>query len=444
MSAELALHEWDPERTVLGALLVDPKPLQTVEAILRVEHFTDPRHRVIFAALLTMGQASRSVDLLTLKSELSAAGNLDSSGGIQYLAGLVDGLPRLSNVDAWARIVRESARRRYAVRIAHALIAEAEDEGQETDDLVDRAHVALGRLMEAGDKRIVKLRDVLPRALSDLEQFTAAKEGVTGVPTGLLDLDRCLSGLQPGRLYIVAARTSRGKSVLCAQIAVNAAMKGHRGLVFSMEMEPYQLAQRMLLADAEVDRYNLRNESPKAEYSWAKVTQAYGRLADLPVWFDQRESPNLAQVRASSRQQHGENGIGLIVVDYLQRMTLDPTVVKAGGLWAGVGDIAKGLKTLALALRVPIVAACQLTSDAEEKRPTLAMLAQAQSVISAEADAVVLLHPVDLTNWKAQRFPEVHFLVDKNRTGPCQDIRVSFEKECSRFVSLARETEWKA
>lgn len=444
MSAEQTLHEWDPERTVLGALLVDSKALQTIEAMLRVEHFTDSRHRAIYAGMLTMSHGSRAVDLLTLKSDLMASGSLDEAGGIQYLAGLVDGLPRLQNVEAWARIVRESARRRYAVRIAHLLIAEAEDEANETDDLVDRAHVALGRLMEAGDKRIVKLRDVLPRALSDLEEFTAAKEGVTGIPTGLLDLDKCLSGLQPGRLYIVAARTSRGKSVLCAQIAVNAAMRGHKGLVFSMEMEPYQLAQRMLLADAEVDRFDLR-EGPKAGYSWGKVSQSYGRLKELPLWFDQRESPNLAQIRASSRQQHGENGIGLIVVDYLQRMTLDPLVVKAGGLWAGVGDIAKGLKTLALALKVPIVAACQLTSDAEEKRPTLAMLAQAQSVISAEADGIVLLHPVDLVNWKAQRFPEVHFFVDKNRTGPCQDIRVSFEKECSRFVSLARgETEWKA
>lgn len=438
MSAEQVLHEWDPERTVLGAVVVDPKALPLVEGIVRVEHFEDARHRVIFAALLTMGQSARAIDLLTLKTDLTMAGQLESAGGVAYLAGLVDGLPRLANVDAWARIVREKARRRYAIRVAHALIAEAEDEGHETDDIVDRAYVALGRLMEAGDKRTVKLRDVLPRALSDLEEFTAAKEGITGIPTGLLDLDRCLSGLQSGRLYIIAARTSRGKSVLCAQIAVNAAIHGHKGLVFSMEMEPYQLAQRMLLADAEVDRYNLREESPKASYSWSKVSQSYGRLWELPVWFDQRESPNLSQVRASSRQHHGESGVDLIIVDYLQRMTLDLNVVKAGGLWAGVGDIAKGLKTLALALRVPIVAACQLTSDAEEKRPTLAMLAQAQSVISAEADAIVLLHPVDLVNWKAQRFPEVHFFVDKNRTGPCQDIRVSFEKECSRFVSLAR------
>jgi replicative DNA helicase len=434
MSAEaVAFGDFDPERAVIGALLLDETVLASVEAQLRVEHFQVSEHRTIYAAILTMAHGSRSIDLVTVKSELAASGELEAAGGTAYLASLTDGLPRMTNVSGWVRIVREKARRRAAISIAHRLIEQADSPEIQTDDLVERAQAGLARLQQGSEKRIVSLRDVLPRAIQELETFATAKEGVTGIPTGLIDLDRCIGGLHGGRLYIVAARTSRGKSVLCAQIAINAAVHGTNVLVFSMEMEPYQLATRMILADAEVDKWDLKPESPKADYSWGKVNRSTGRLAELPVWFDQSESPNLSQIRASVRQQANGPGVGLVVVDYLQRCHVDPKVDR----WLSVGDLTKGLKSMALSVRVPVVAACQLNSEGEEKRPTLAMLAQAQSVISAEADAVVMIHPDDLAKWKTQNFPLVHFFVDKNRSGPCLDVRVSFEKSVSRFVSLS-------
>lgn len=430
------LSDHDSERAVLGAAMVDNAVMPALEAELRVEHFHDSAHRLIYAAMLDLTQAGRPSDFVTIIAALREGQDLDAAGGAVYVAGLVDGIPRGTNVGAWVSIVREKARRRRAIAIASLFVEAAGTRTDaSTDELLDHVHGQLGRLMEGGDRKTIRLHDVLASAVQDLERFATATNGVTGIPTGLHDLDRCLGGLLPGRLYIVAARTSRGKSVLCAQAAVNAAVTGHKVLVFSMEMEPYQLAQRMLLARAEVDRWDLKPESPRRDYAWGKVNQAVGHLSDLPVWFDQREAPNLAEVRASARQHQARHGLDMVVVDYLQRMTPDPKLDR----WLAIGDMARGLKSLARSMSVPVVAACQLNADAEEKRPTLASLAQAQSIISAEADVIVMLHPEDLQRWKTQDYPVVNFFVDKNRTGPCLAIQVSFEKACSRFVSMAAE-----
>lgn len=452
MSAEVLpfnpLADHESERAVLGAVMLDNATLPAVEGQLRVEHFEHGPHRLIYAAVLGLAASGTPVDLVTVVGSLRERAELEDVGGPAYVSSLVDGIPRTASAEAWAKRVREKARRRAAITIAERLISQARGAEHDTDTLLDKHAADLSRLLEAGDRRIVSLSDVLPAAMKELDEFLAASDGVTGVPTGLLDFDRLTGGLKPGALYIVAARPSRGKSALCAQAAVHAGTQGCRSLVFSMEMEPYQLGQRMLLAEAEVDRWDLRREKggDRESYSWKKIGQSYAKLTGLPVFFDQRESPNLAQVRASCRQQMAQ-GLDLVVVDYIQRMTLDPTMVKQGGIWAAVGENVKGLKSLARNLRVPVLAACQLTSEAEEKRPTLAMLQQAQSVISAEADLISFLHPQDLSKWKTQPFPMVDLFVDKHRSGACMAIALSFERSCTRFVSVAREpqgeTEWK-
>ena len=431
------LSDPEAERAVLGAAMVDVKAMPGIEAQLRTEHFHEQAHRLVYGAMLDLGQSGRPVDLVTVVGALRDRGDLEMAGGAGFVAGMVDGIPRGTNVEAWVSIVREKARRRKAIAIASLFVEAAMTRTDATtDELLDHVHGQLGRLMEGGERKTIRLHDVLADAVTDLERFAMAQNGVTGIPTGLADLDRCIGGLAPGRLYVIAARTSRGKSVLCAQAAVSAAMSGRKVLVFSMEMEPYQLAQRMLLADAEVDRWDLKPESPKHDYSWTKVIRSQDRLRDLPVAFDQRESPNLAEVRASARQHQARHGLDLVVVDYLQRMTPDPKLDR----WLAIGDMARGLKTLARSMRVPVVAACQLNADAEEKRPTLASLAQAQSIISAESDVIVMLHPEELSKWKVQPLPIVNFFVDKNRQGPCMALQMLFDKACSRFVNKGADS----
>lgn len=432
-----AIADPEAERAVIAAAMLDPGAMVTLEGALRPTDLHAPPLRLVYAAMLDVRSAGRPVDLVTVVGALRERQDLERVGGAGYVAGLVDGVPRGTNVDAWLSIVLERARRRRAIAIASRFVEQAAGSTNvSTDELLDHFHGELGRLMEGGERRSVGLGEVLKEAVADLERFAVARGGVVGVPTGLDELDSTLGGLVPGRLYVVAARTSRGKSVLCCQAAAHAAMEGHRAQVFSMEMKPYQFATRMLQADAEVDRLDLRAESPRAEYSWKKINQSYGRLSPLPISFDPRESPTIAEIRTAARQQHHRTGLDLVVVDFLQRCTVDAKLMRDGNNWLGVGEIAKGLKSLAMELNVAVLAACQLNADAEERRPTLAMLGQAQGIISTEADAIVLLHPDDLANWKTQRFPVVNFLVDKNRHGPCLALQFSFEKECSRFVPV--------
>lgn len=427
----------EAERGVLGAVMVDNAALPSIEALLRVEHFHSPRHRQIFAAMVNLGTAGQAIEPIALIGALRDRDELEASGP-EYIAGLLDGLPRSAPGLAWARRVHEKARRRGAVVLARKLIEQAFRADTDTDVLLDKLMSDVNRMLETGERRLVSLASVLPAAMKDLDTFMESGDGVTGIPTGLIDVDKVTGGLKPGLLYIVAARPSRGKSALLAQTAIHAAGEGHRALVFSMEMEPYQLAQRMLLADAGVERWTLKKAAEQRDsYEWKRVQQSYVHLSKLPVTFDQHESPTLAHIKASCRQQP----VDLVVVDYLQRMTMDPAVVKASGPWMGVGENVKGLKSLARNLRVPVLAACQLTAEAEDKRPSIAMLQQAQSIISAEADLISFLHPEDLEHWKTQPYPFVNLLVDKHRGGACMSIRLSFEKAATRFVSAARGPE---
>lgn len=434
VEVEGILSDPEAERAVLGAAIVDNRLLPHVDAQLRAEHFHAPPHRAIYSAMLAVAEAGRPVDLVSVVAALREGRQLEDVGGAAYVASLTDSLPRGLPVDGWVRAVREKARRRRGIAIAQRFAVQAATSPHvTTDELLDHFHGAIGQLMEGGERQTIRLKDVLNAAVDDLERIAQARDGFTGIPTGLGDLDRCIGGLEAGRLYTVAARTSRGKSVLCAQAAVAAAAASYKVLVFSMEMEPYQLAQRMLLADAEVDRWDLKPGSPREEYSWSKLAQSVGRMAELPIWFDQRESPTLGEVRTSARQHHARHGLDLVIVDYLQRLTPDPKLDR----WLAIGDLARGLKSLARSLSVPVLVACQLNAEAEEKRPTLAMLGQSQSIIGAESDVIVMLHPDDLQHWKTQPYPIVNFYVDKNRTGPCLALQFSFEKACSKFVPVA-------
>lgn len=422
------------ERGILGAVLTKPDLLTSVESAVKIEYFDSKANATVYAAMLRLAQAGRSIDLVTLRSELAGCGELENVGGMPYVAGLIDDIPPYSNVDSWTRIVRDKAKRRRAIGLAETFLETARETGEETDPIIDALQVKLARLLESGERRTVRIGDVLQDSMAELDNFAAALDSVTGIPCGLLDVDRLLGGWKKGALYVVAARPSRGKSAFCAQAAAYAAYKGFKVLVFSMEMEPYQLAGRMLLSEAEVDRWHLRKESPKSEYAWKKVGQAYAKLKELPIWFDPRESPDIGQIRSSTRQQRASVGVDLVVVDYLQRMTVDPRTDR----WLAIGDAVKGLKSLARQLQVPVIAACQLNAEAEEKRPTLAMLGQSQSIISAESDVIGFLHPADVSAWRTQPYPQIDLLIDKHRNGACMPIPLSFERTSTRFVSLAK------
>ena len=404
----------------------DNAALPVLESILKPEHFQDARHRMIFASMLAMGMAGRQIDFVTLKDELGDG--LDGAGGIEYLASLVDGLPRITNVDGWARIIRSKAKARAFLALLERGI---KDSGglEDIDALVDAHQSACGRLQETNDHGMRSMADVLPLAFQNLNTFVHSDTGITGIPTGLDTLDKLTGGMKSGQLWIIAARPARGKSAMCAQIAVHAALMGKRVLIFGMEMPAPQLAERMLLAEAGVNRWRLRDQHPG---DWSSVYTAEEKLKGVPIWFDGREAPTLAQIRASARIHQQRYGLDLVVVDYLQRCTVNSKLER----WEAVGEVARGLKGLARSLNVPVVAACQTNAESEERKPTLADLAQARQVIAAEADLIGLLHPDNLQEYRTQTSSQVNLLIEKHRDGATMVIPLTFERSCTRFHSI--------
>jgi replicative DNA helicase len=425
----------EAERVLLGAAMLDSRTVDACADILRVEHFDSEWHRRVWLAICAVIERGDEPDVLRVKHELGAASDAE---GVD-LGALLDGLPALTNVTPWARQVREAARRR-SLRSVAAKLLEAVDGEEGTDEILDRHATQVQRLSQASESRHTWTFDVaIKQALEDIDKSCSAPEGMTGVPTGLLDFDKLTGGLQVGTLSVIAARPRRGKSVFCAQTAMYAAARGRRVLMFSLEMRPRQVARRMLLAEAEVDRYALRHQQGARD----KVAATAGAIASLPIWLDDRESPTLQQIRAAAKRLQSAGGLDLVIIDYLQRCQVD----RKQDRWKAIGELAAGLKSLSMALEVPVLTACQVGREGEMRKPTLADLRESGD-IEQEADIVAILHPHTQPGKSPdevmeQEFPQVDLWVEKHRDGAEMCIPLSFERKYVRFVSQAQSQDWR-
>lgn len=433
MSETLFAHD-EAERMVLGAVLADGQAMHTLGGTLVPKHFADARNALLWEAMLALYERSQPIDLTILRNEL--ADRCERAGGVAYLGSLLEGVPRQTNTDEWARIVIDKARRRYARVFAEQFLEQVNQDGIETEDLIERMQSQLTRLQAARSDGVVPMREVLPQSVAWLETFATSNNALLGLACGIPDIDRMLLGWQKGALYVVGGRPGRGKSVFCSQASVYAAMHGAKVLYVGMEMLPKATTVRMLCGEAAVDRWDLRRRSsddPRADMAWSQVNRAAARMRDLGIHFDQRPQPTIAQIRAIAKQHQAARGLDLLVVDYMQRCGRPNGVDD----WQNVGDVAVGLKSLAQTLNIPIIAACQINTKAEERRPTQDDLAQAKQRISAEADVITFLHPDQPDQWRQQDQPALWFIVDKHRDGATGDIKLSFEKAKNRFVQLA-------
>jgi replicative DNA helicase len=420
------------ERWVLGAVIADGQAMHELAAVLLPRHFSTSAHIRLWEAMLVLYERSQPIDYATLKVEL--ADDLESVGGLKYIGGLDVGMPRSSGSATWAGEIISKARRRYALAFAQRFVEELNGDS-ETEDVIERFQDQLTRLQASRRDGVIAVRDVVPQSIQWLNDFSSSSDAMLGIPCGLPDVDRMLLGWQKGALYVIAARPSRGKSVFCSQASVYAALRDYRVLYIGMEMRPKATTVRMLCAEAGVDRWDLRQrrgQELKFADAWQRVSIAAGRLMKANIHFDQREQPTIAQIRAIAKQHQAGKGLDLVVVDYMQRCGKPKGVDD----WQNVGDVAVGLKSLAQALDVPVIAACLLGTQAEEKRPTQDNLAQAKQRISAEADVIVFLHPEDPKEWRKHDYPNVLFIVDKQRDGATGEIKLSFERTHNRFVQM--------
>jgi replicative DNA helicase len=368
-------HNAEAERTVLAAILVDNAAFNSAAEILTRDDFHREAHRRIFEAMAVLAEKSQPIDLVTLKDELARASALEAVGGASYLASLLDGIPRVTSVEQWSRLIKEKAVLRNLIHASTRIVQSCFEAEDDAAVLLDRAEKAIFEIAEHRIRQgFVGIRDIVKESFRTIDQLSQSRELVTGLPTGFVDLDEKTSGLQKGDLIIVAARPAMGKTSLCLNIAQYASAKtGETVGIFSLEMSKEQLVLRMLCADARVDAHRLRTGNLQ-EKDWARLAKAYADLSSAHIFIDDSAILTPLEIRAKCRRLKAEHGLGLIVVDYLQLVS---GAGKVENRQQEIASISRSMKGLAKELSVPVIALSQLSRAPEtrtEKRPQLSDL----------------------------------------------------------------------
>ena len=369
----------EAEQSVLGAVLLSDTalPALIIDERLHPEDFYREAHGIVFAAMLALHNAGEPVDALTLVEHLKQTGELETAGGRAAIDLLASSVPAVGHVRQYARIVRENAMLRRLLRASYEIQARVHAHEAPPRELVDIAERSILEVAHEDSRKDFRaINDVLDVEITKLEQLSKEGKAVTGTPSGFDDLDNITGGFQPGNLIILAARPSMGKSSLMSNFAEHAALRGEKAVaLFSLEMSESELAQRFIASQASIKGDDLR-KGRVASSRWGKIMEASNRLAKSPLFIDDSSDLSVLDVRAKSRrllQQHSQ-GLGLILIDYLQLMRGDG---RTDNRVEQIGQISRGLKTLARELDCPVIALSQLNRGVEQrtdKRPILSDL----------------------------------------------------------------------
>ena len=434
-------HNLEAERSVLGAILLPNDAFNLAAEVIDSSDFFRDAHRRIFDKMVKLSERGDAIDLVTLKEELGRSGELDEVGGPAYIAALVDGVPRSTNVEHYARIIKEKATLRNLIFSANKILSTAYEAEDDADTILDQAERAIFAIADGKVRDgFVSLRDLAQSSLDTIERLHARKELVTGVPTGFVDLDEMTSGLQPSDLVIIAARPSMGKTSLALNIAQHVGTKTGMSVgIFSLEMSKEQLFLRMLTAEARIDAHRLRGGF-LGEKDWGRLSQAIGTLSDAKIFIDDSPSIGVLEMRAKCRRLAAEHGLNMVIVDYIQLM-------QGRGRFENrtleLASISRSLKGLAKELRVPIIVLSQLSRAPESRadhRPQLSDLRES-GALEQDADVVIFIYREDQYGDRSQPQTDAQgvaeLIIGKQRNGPTGVVKLAFIREFTRFENLS-------
>ena len=435
----------DAEKTILGAILLDNAAHSEASERLDADDFSLDSHRRIFLRMSELMNSQRAVDIVTLSNELTRHKEVESVGGVAYLASLTEGLPRRPVIEEYIRIVKDKSLLRKLMLICSADIARAADQSETALEVLGAAET---QLLEVGEKGIVHglqpLDQIVQHSFGTIDNLYKQSRAVTGLATDFTEFDRMTSGLQKGELIIIAARPSMGKTALAINIAQNAAVNHNAAVaVFSLEMSKEALLRRMLASQAWVDQRNLQTGFIRHE-DHDKLQRALEQLIEARISIDDSAAISLSEMRAKARRmKQTSGGLDLVVVDYLQLMSA--TLPSAGGKryenrTQEVSAISRGLKALAKELDVPVLALSQLSRNSErrgeDKRPLLSDLRESGS-IEQDADVVAFIHRESYYNrdeeMSASDKAKSEIIISKQRNGPTGTVLLSFVSRFTRF-----------
>ncbi|HFH7083773.1 TPA: replicative DNA helicase [Streptococcus agalactiae] len=432
------------EQAVLGSIFISPEKLIMVREFISPDDFYKYSHKVIFRAMITLADRNDAIDAATVRNILDDQGDLQNIGGLGYIVELVNSVPTSANAEFYAKIVSEKAMLRDIISKLTDTVNMAY-EGNDSDEIIATAEKALVDINEHSNRSgFRKISDVLKVNYENLELRSQQTSDVTGLPTGFRDLDRITTGLHPDQLIILAARPAVGKTAFVLNIAQNVGTKQNRPVaIFSLEMGAESLVDRMLAAEGMVDSHSLRT-GQLTDQDWNNVTIAQGALADAPIYIDDTPGIKITEIRARSRKlsQEVDDGLGLIVIDYLQLIS----GTRPENRQQEVSEISRQLKILAKELKVPVIALSQLSRGVEQrqdKRPVLSDIRESGS-IEQDADIVAFLYRDDYYRREGEEVEEivedntVEVILEKNRAGARGTVKLMFQKEYNKFSSIAQ------
>jgi replicative DNA helicase len=437
----------EAEESVLGAMMVSEATIEPVilDIHLQAEDFYRDRHRTIFEAIIRLNEAASPVDALTVSEALSKHGNLEAVGGRDVVASLSAKVPAPGSARHYAQIVKQNALMRRldaAAKRIQQSVAERDGEPTEMVEQAERLLFQVAHEDRTADFR--ELSEILHEEIDKLEALSKGTADATGTLSGFRQLDEITGGFQSGNLIVIAARPAMGKSSIVCNIAENVALKHKRPVaLFSLEMSEMELAHRFIASQARIQGDKLR-KGKVASRDWPKVVKACNTLESAPLWIDDSSDLGMLELRAKARRLHaqekgrGSDGLGMVIVDYLQLMRSDDP--RANRV-EQVSQFSRGLKILARELDVPVIGISQLSRAPEQrpdKRPILSDLRES-GAIEQDADLVGFLYRDEYYNQESEEPGVAELIIAKHRNGPVGMVKLAFLAHYPKFADLARQ-----
>jgi replicative DNA helicase len=424
-------HNLEAEESVLGSMLLSGEAIADVIEVVRRDDFYRTAHQEIFDTLREIYGRGDPVDAITAVEELRRRQLLEKVGGQLYIAELVERVPTPAAAASYARIVAETALLRRLISAAAEIMENAYSAPEEPERVADAAEQRIYDVARREDKeQVASLNELVDQAMEDLERIQNRESAFAGTPTGFQDVDSLMSGMQAANLIVVAARPGVGKSSFVTNLARNVAVDSAKPVaMFSLEMAKWEIGMRLLCAEARVPWDLIRNKRVAAD-DWSRIAQAADTLHDAPLFIVDSGNVTLVDIRAKARRLAARRqGLGLIIVDYLQLMSHTRRV---DNRQQEIAEISRGLKMLAKELSIPVIAVSQLNRDPErrqDKRPQLSDLRES-GAIEQDADVVMFIHRDDLDPAKKGL---ADLIVAKHRNGPTGTIPLTFLPHLTQF-----------
>jgi replicative DNA helicase len=437
----------DAERAVLGSVLINTNAFYRVIGIINTEDFFKDAHRTIFATMRSLAEESREIDILTVKEELARNGVLEQAGGSAYISALMDGVPDVANVERYAKIIKEKSTLRRLIVMGNSVMRAALDVPSEPGEVLTIAEKSLYEIAEGSiDKGFVGLDKITRQNMSAIEQMNSAGKLITGLPTGYDRFNEFTSGFQAQDLIIIAARPSMGKTSFMMNIAESIAIPGKDGMprsgaprlysvgVFSLEMSKEQIGLRILSSESGVPNHLIR-AGMLSDRNWRDLADASARLAKAKIFVDDTPGMDPMEMRAKARRLKMEAGLDLVMVDYLQLMSIKG---KIESRQQEISQISRGLKAIAKELNVPLVSLSQLSRRPEQRtgdhRPQLSDLRESGS-IEQDADLVAFIYRDEVYNKETEEKGIAEIIIAKQRNGPIGDFKLVFRNDITKFFN---------